>query len=126
LAISPSGPFFGTPTSSRFGTYDSTTGAFTLIANPTKPVGGAYAALDFDGSTLYGLDLGPGAAPPTHLVTIDTASGAVTDLGLSVPALDGIAFQPVTVPEPASIGLPSAVTLLAVLRRREVDPGGRK
>src|SRR5207248_9846478 len=78
LAISPGGTFFGTPTSGRFGTYNSTTGAYTNIANPTKPVGGAYAALAFDGGTLYGLDLGPGSGgtEPTDLVTIDQATGA--------------------------------------------------
>jgi hypothetical protein len=36
LAIGAGG-FYGTPTSSRFGTYDSVTGAYTNIANPTKP-----------------------------------------------------------------------------------------
>jgi hypothetical protein len=32
--------FYGTPTASRFGTYNSTTGAYTNIANPAKPTGG--------------------------------------------------------------------------------------
>jgi hypothetical protein len=102
LAISPGGIFYGTPTSTRFGTYNSGTGAYLNIANPTKPVGGAYAALDFNGSTLYGLDLGPGPALATHLVTFDSA-GVVTDLGVSVSALDAIAFQPV--PEPGVMAL---------------------
>ena len=95
LAINSTGTFFGTPTSSRFGTYDSTTGAYTNIANPEKPAGtGAYTALDFNGSVLYGLNTGPGSPPPTHLVTIDPATGAVTDLGASLNSLDAIAFQP--------------------------------
>jgi len=117
LAISPdTSTFFGTPTSSRFGTYNSGDGTYTNIAAPTRPVGGAYAALDFDGTTLYGLNLGPGPALETRLVTIDTTTGAVTELGASVAALDAIAFR---VPEPSTcmlwaIGLAAA----AVWRRR--------
>lgn len=104
LAISTGFTFYGTPTSSRFGTYNSGTGAYTNIANPAKPAGtGAYTALDYDGSILYGLNTGPGSSPPTHLVTIDQ-TGAVTDLGASVNSLDAIAFQ---VPEPMSIFLAS-------------------
>jgi uncharacterized protein DUF6923 len=101
LAVGPDGTFYGTPTSSRFGTYDPSTGAYTNIANPSKPAGGAYGALDFDGSVLYGLNVGAGSPPPTHLVIIDPTTGAVTDLGISVTALDAIAFRPATaVPEP--------------------------
>src|SRR5262249_18016308 len=84
VAISSGSVFYGTPTSSRFGTYHSGTGAFTNIANPAKPLGGAYGALDFDGSVLYGLNVGSGSPPPTHLVTINTATGAVSDIGSSV------------------------------------------
>src|ERR1051326_115496 len=100
LAVSSGGIFYGTPTGSRFGTYNSTTGAFTLIANPAKPAGGgAYAALAFDDTgTLFGLNSGPGSPPPTHLVTINPADGTVTDIGPSVNALDAIAFS--VVPEP--------------------------
>jgi hypothetical protein len=95
LAISSAGVYYGTPTDTRFGTYNSATGAYTDITNPAKPAGGgAYAALDFNGSTLYGLNSGPGSPPPTHLVTIDPATGTVTDLGASVNSLDAIAFQP--------------------------------
>jgi len=100
IAVSPGGTFYGTPTSSRFGTYNSGTGAYTNIANPAKPAGGAYGALDFNGSVLYGLNVGSGSPPPTHLVTIDPATGAVTDLGASVNSLDAIAFQ---IPEPATL-----------------------
>src|SRR4051812_20781975 len=95
LAVSSAGVFYGTPTSSRFGTYNSSTGAYTNIANPAKPAGtGAYTALDFNGSALYGLNTGPGSPPPTHLVTIDPTTGTVTDLGASLNSLDAIAFQP--------------------------------
>jgi hypothetical protein len=112
LAISSAGVFYGTPTSNRFGTYNSTTGAYTNVANPDKPAGtGAYGALDFDGSVLYGLNVGPGSPPPTALTVIDPATGAVTNVGLSVNSLDAIA---VAVPEPATrILLAGAVALIA-------------
>jgi len=107
LGISPTSIFYGTPTSSRFGTYNSGTGTYVNIANPTKPLGGAYAALAFNGSTLYGLDLGPSSTGlATELVTIDPATGAVSDIGGSIPSLDAIAFS--IVPEP------STMTLLAL------------
>jgi hypothetical protein len=114
LAISSGGVFNGTPTSTRFGTYNPGTGAYTNIAAPTRPVGGAYAALDYDGGTLYGLDLGPGPALTTHLVTINPATAAVTDVAASVAALDAIAFQ---VPEPAISILLTIAVLLGGLRR---------
>lgn len=117
LAISSGGIFYGTPTASRFGTYNSGTGAYTNIANPTKPVGGGYGALEFDGGVLYGLNVGSGSPPPSHLVTIDPTTGAVTDLGASLDSLDAIAFQ---VPEPGTIVLflgPVAMGLLGRRRR---------
>ncbi|HEX3599491.1 MAG TPA: hypothetical protein VHU84_05075 [Lacipirellulaceae bacterium] len=110
------GNFFGSPTSTRFGTYNSGTGAFTNITNPAKPVGGGYAALAFDGSILYGLDLGPGSSgDPTHLVTFDTTTGAVTDVAASVNKLDAIAFA---VPEPSSVVL-GFVALLGFVSGRK-------
>ncbi len=116
VAIGPDGSVFGTPTSTRFGTYNSVTGAYTNITSPTKPVGGAYAALAFDGSTLYGLDLGPDSAgKPTELVTLNTATGAIADLGASVAQLDAIAFQ---VPEPTSILLCLIAIFAALIRGR--------
>jgi len=116
VEISASGVIYGTPTASRFGTYDGVTGAYTNITNPTKPAGGAYGALAFDGSTLYGLNVGSGSPPPTNLVTIDSTTGAVTNLGSSVASLDAIAFAPV--PEPATWTLLFAPAALAALRRR--------
>jgi hypothetical protein len=117
LAISSAGTYYGTPTATRFGTYDSTTGAYTNIANPAKPVGGAYAALAFgDGGVLYGLDNGAGTPPPSHLVTIDPATGAVTDLGQSVTQLDAIAFRPI--PEPAMLSAFAGIALFVRRTRR--------
>lgn len=99
LGIPISGALFGTPTSSRFGTYNSADGTYTNIANPTRPLGGAYAALAADGDALYGLNLGPGTAFETRLVTFNLADGTVTELGASAARLDAITFGP-TVPAP--------------------------
>jgi hypothetical protein len=122
LAISAANIFYGTPTSSRFGTYNPVTGAYANIGNPDKPVGGAYAALSFNESgVLYGLNLGSGTPPPSHLVTIDLATGLVTDIGSSVISLDAIAFQ--VVPEPGTTVLVLAFLavggVLNARRRRE-------
>lgn len=116
IDVSPGGVIYGTPTASRFGTYNGVTGAYTDIANPTKPSGGAYGALAFDGATLYGLNVGSGSPPPTNLVTINPLTGAVTNLGASVASLDAIAFAPI--PEPAAWTLVLAPAAIAGLRRR--------
>jgi hypothetical protein len=116
LAISAGGIAYGTPTSTRYGTYNLGTGAYANIANPAKPGGGgAYAALDFDGSVLYGLNSAPGSPPPTYLATIDPTTGAVTNVGQSVNSLDAIAFQ---IPEPSAIALLMLGFLLSVGIRR--------
>jgi hypothetical protein len=115
MAINSAGMVYGSPNASNFGTYDKNTGSFVLIGNPgPDPDGGRYVGMSFDGATLYSATGGFNIT--THLVTIDTGSGAVTDLGTSVSRLDGIAFP---TPEPtslATIGL--AFTALAARRRR--------
>jgi hypothetical protein len=119
IAINNAGAIYGTPTASRFGTYDGVTGAFTNIANPVKPGGGgAYAALEFHPITgaLYGLNSAPGSPPPTFLAIIDPATGAVTSVGQSVNAIDAIAI----IPEPATLALLGiAVAGLCCVRRRK-------
>ncbi|HEX5218779.1 MAG TPA: PEP-CTERM sorting domain-containing protein [Verrucomicrobiae bacterium] len=115
LGISPGGTFYGTPTASRFGTYNSGTGAYANIANPVKPVGGAYGALAFDGNTLYGLNLGSTPAQ-THLVTFDLGTGVIADLGASVGNLDAIAFS--IVPEPSTVALLLAGAVGLIFNRR--------
>jgi hypothetical protein len=115
VAVSPTGTVLGVPLPANFGTYDKVTGAFTNIGNPAKPTGRGYGALAFDGSTLYGLNVAsPPAAP--HLVTIDTTTGAVTDIGATVVALDAIAFRPV--PEPASLSILVSASIILPSRRR--------
>jgi hypothetical protein len=114
IAINAAGTIFGTPTASRFGTYDIATGAYTDIANPAKPVGGGYGALEFDASgVLYGLNVGSGSPPPSHLVSIDATTGVVTPIAASLNSIDAIAFP---IPEPASLLL--APAFLAIRRRR--------
>jgi hypothetical protein len=114
LAISAGGVFYGTPTASRYGTYDSVTGAYTNITNPIKPGGGAYAALEFgEGGILYGLNSASGAGPPAFLVSIDPPTGTVTNLGQSVDALDAIAW----IPEPGTLTLLAGPMLLSLLVR---------
>jgi formylglycine-generating enzyme required for sulfatase activity len=78
---------------------------YSTIANPAKPAGGGnYGALDFDGNVLYGLNVGADSPPQTHLVRINTSTGAVTDIGRSVDGLAAIAF----VPEPGTLALSAA------------------
>jgi len=117
LAISPAGVFYGTPTASRYGTYDSITGTYTNIANPTKPAGGGYGALDFDGGVLYGLNVGSGSPPPSHIVTFDPATGVVTDIAASLNSLDAIAFRPVPEPTTLAIGVIGFLAFLGYCRR---------
>jgi hypothetical protein len=123
LAISSAGTLFSSPTKPQFGTYNSSTGAYTNIAAPSSyPVGGgSYAALKFnDSGVLYGVNLDDGVAGrPTHLVTINPATAAVTDIGASVAFLDSIAFVPV--PEPAFI-LAGCVALPAAVWMRRRRP----
>jgi hypothetical protein len=102
LAISSSGVYYATPTASRYGKYDPGTGAYMNITNPAKPGGGgSYAALEFGGGRLYGLNSAPGSPPPTYLASIDPPTGTVTNLGQSVNALDAIAW----IPEPGTLTL---------------------
>ena len=121
LAISSGGIFYGAPIPGDYGTYNPTTGAYTQIIAPGTPAGGGgYAALTFDGSTLYGDNLVPGAAGTTHLVSIDPTTGAVTDIGASVAHLDAIAVA--VVPEPGTMALCSiagAMALFAARRKRQ-------
>jgi hypothetical protein len=119
LAISSGGVFYGTPTSTRFGTYNSGTGAYSNIVAPALPAGGGYGALDYNlDGVLYGLNVGSGSPPPTHLVKIDPVTVTVTDLGASVDALDAIAFQP-----SAGISLSATLSGNTVTLRWPDSPG---
>jgi hypothetical protein len=109
-----------TPTFQTLQRIDLTTGATTAVGTIT----GFVAAIDFDGSTLYGLDVGG------NVYTIDTTTAAQTLigntggqvwLGLTIPAGD-----PAAVPEPATLtlaGVGLATGLLARARRRRAVVG---
>ena len=89
-------------------TCNKTTGAATLVAALTGAPNNITNALAFDaGNVLFGVntDQGSSTSPSlTHLITIETSSGAVTDLGASVNNLDALAFQQVSaVPEPSTL-----------------------
>jgi hypothetical protein len=119
LAISSGDVFYGTPIPGDYGTYNSGTGAYTNVGTPASPAGtgGSYAALAFAGNTLYGDNLLPGTGGGlSHLVTIDPATGTVTDIGPSVTHLDAIAV----VPEPGAMTLlvGGVISLLATRRKR--------
>ena len=93
LAVDSTGVIYGSPLVpiDTFGTYDKTTGAYTNIANPSPPNGRGFGALSFNGSVLYAMEAGTAS----HLVTIDTTTGAVVDLGATTAQfLDGLAFSP--------------------------------
>jgi hypothetical protein len=116
LGISPAGAVYGVPQGNNFGSFDPSTGSFTFIATLPQPAGTgtSYAALAFDGNTLYGIDLGT----PPQLVTIDPATGTITDLGPTPLKIDAIAFQPI--PEPGLTGLlvAMAAAVFATARSR--------
>jgi hypothetical protein len=122
------GIVYGSPDGGRFGTYNKTTGAYSQIADPTpEPLGGGgYGALAFDGSVLYGVNVnGSGLIP--HLVTIDVATAAVTDIGASVSHLDAIAFRSTSVPEPTPLMLLAfGLAVIAAGHRRELANGRDK
>jgi hypothetical protein len=114
LAISSANVFYGTPTASRFGTYNSSTGVYTNIANPVKPTGGgAYGALSWGEGTLYGLNVGSGSPPPTALVSINPANGAVTLIGNTLNSLDAITY----IPEPGTASVMALGAVMALSRR---------
>jgi len=72
---------------------DPVTGAVTSTISPfSRPVA---MGMDFDeNDILYGLErLGNGPSGPRNLVTINTANGAVTTIGATVPGLDALAFE---------------------------------
>ena len=93
---------------------DTGTGAVTdpCVLTLDSAFDGEIAALDFDaGGILYGADLtdAGGSNPrPAQLVTINTATGAITVVGDTVEALDAIAFG--LAPAPAASTLPNAAT----------------
>jgi hypothetical protein len=106
VAADAAGTTWGTPRGAdqQLATYNKSTGAPTTVATLSgapystgSPNGSdSINALAFNASgTLYGVNVNLNdAARPTHLITINTSTGAVTDVGLSVNNLDAIVFIP--------------------------------
>jgi len=98
ISINSSGIAYSSPTDVLFGTFDRNTGAFNFINNPGLPLGAgsAYSAFAFNpaNNLLYGVNLNTNSPFQARLVTLNTSTGAATDLGATVTALDAIAFTP--------------------------------
>ena len=97
IAVNSSSTIYSSPLPANFGTYDKTT-APTPTSRPQLCPTAAATALKFNGDVLYGLEVrNTTTGLPPHLVTIDTTTGAVTDVGTTTADfLDGIAFKPAT------------------------------
>jgi hypothetical protein len=105
IASNSSFSHYLTPTANQFSLWQLETGHrpgwwHYVLFNPAKPAGGGnYGALDFDDGILYGLNVGPGSPPRTHLVRFHGAQ--VTDLGRTIDGLEAIAF----IPEPSTLAM---------------------
>jgi hypothetical protein len=111
-------------------TFDKTDGHATSVATLTgAPFPNAgITALAFDqAGTLFGVNTSQlGRTVSTHLITINRATGAITDLGASLNNLSAIAFTQPTitaaVPEPstfASAGIAGLIGCGVAWRRRK-------
>ncbi len=121
FAADASGNLFTTP-DGAFGNlyeYNKTTGSAALVAALSDaPLGGgeggAINALAFDNGILFGVNNDQGGPSSTHLITINTATGVITDIGPSLDNLDAVAFQLPPPPPPAPVPEPSTLALLAL------------
>jgi hypothetical protein len=129
LAADLSGALFSTPDGSssdpaHLNTVSKVTGGNLTSTNLSgQPLAQAINALDFDeNGVLYGVNTNQGGSALTRLVTINTTTGVVTDLGATPNNLDAIAFlrQTTAVPEPSSLAMFGASMLLfAAMRHRK-------
>ncbi len=72
---------------------NTTTGAGTAGPALTgAPEPASMNSMTFIGATLYAVNSNNGGVATTHLVTINTATGAVTDIGALPNDTDAIAF----------------------------------
>lgn len=128
LAFSPSGTLFSAGLATgTLDTLNTSTGARTvgptLTNSPHAGSLGAMTALAFNSAgTLFGSDSDRAQNGATtvsvDLVTINTATGVVTNVGALPNDIDAIAFGP-AVPEPSSLGLLAiGAGIFGYLRRR--------
>jgi hypothetical protein len=114
LAFTDAGTAYGSPTGTRFGTYNTVTGAFTNIANPVEPTGGgAWGAFTYGEGKLFGLNVGAGSPPPTAIVVFNPATGANTLVGNTLSSIDAIAY----LPEPGTATVIAMGAVVALSRR---------
>lgn len=132
LAASLTGTLFSTPDGATGSPGGHLNTVNPVTGNPTAvgllsgggPVPLIINSMDFNSAgVLFGVQ---GQGANMHLVTINTATAALTDIGPSASGLDALAFQrmgaPAAVPEPASVtllGLGAAGLIVAARRRRK-------
>ncbi len=125
LAINAGGTAFLSATTAT-GTLDTVnTGTGVGTTGPAitgAPFPEAMNSMAFNGATLFAVNSDTGGVASTHLVTINTATGAVTDIGALPNDTDAIAFGPalapvgpVTVPTLGEWALVLTVLLLGAL-----------
>lgn len=105
LASTSTGTIFTVPDAANLYTFNKVTGAATQIAIVS---GGPFTqninAMDFNSAdVLFGVNTDNNNPAVAHLVTLDTTTGVISDIGASINNLDGISFQTVAVPEPATV-----------------------
>jgi PEP-CTERM motif len=120
VAANSAGQIFGAPegASGPLVQYNKTNGSATTVATLSGAPfsSGSIGAMAFNsGGTLYGVNIDNNTGTrPTDLVTIDSVTGAVTNVGASVNFLDAIVFM-TPVPEPTTTMLFGAgVVFLAI------------
>jgi hypothetical protein len=105
--------FAGSSSDGPLRTIDPSTGAPTVVATLSgSPIDGFsnMAALAFDeNGTLFGVNLAL-RGEEAYLVTIDTETGEITSVGLTVDRLDSIVFDTTAAPEP--VAEPATLLLL--------------
>lgn len=118
LSANSSNVMYSSPDAANLYTVNLSTGLMTLVGPHGLVAGHAVNAMQFNGSILYGLDTDRAATANVSLATINTTTGAITDLGLSnAPNLDALAFSS-PVPEPATV-CSLALGAVALIRRRK-------
>lgn len=116
MAMSSTSTLFTVPDAKFLYTFNTGTGVATQgVAVTGGPFTQNINAMDFNAAgTLFAVNNNNNSA--THLVTLNTSTGAITDIGASIDNLDAISFQ--TVPEPATISLIVCGAFLLCRRKR--------
>ena len=66
------------------------------------------------GGTLYGLAFAPESGSVSYLVTVNTSTGALTNIGSNGRSLEGIAISGTNTPPPSSTPVPSSFLLIGM------------